>query len=75
MAQKLDLMKDLHPLYRPPVREPVVVEVPAFSFLMVDGAGDPNTSPKYAQAVEALYAASYGAKFMVKRAPEARTSR
>jgi hypothetical protein len=71
MAQKLDLMKDLQPLYRPPVREPVLVEVPALSFLMVDGAGDPNTSPEYAQAVEALFAASYGAKFMVKRGPEA----
>jgi hypothetical protein len=39
------------------------------AFLMVDGTGDPNTSPEYAQALEALYAASYGAKFKVKRAP------
>jgi hypothetical protein len=26
------------------------------NFLMVDGKGDPNTAPDYADAVEALYA-------------------
>ena len=41
------------------------------NFLMVDGAGNPNTSQSYKEAVEALYAASYTLKFMIKkRSPE-----
>ena len=39
-------------------------------FLMIDGVGDPNTSPAYCQAVEALFSVSYTAKFMVKKGPE-----
>ena len=36
---------------------------------MVDGTGDPNTSPAYAEAMEALFAVSYAIKFMVKKGP------
>jgi hypothetical protein len=36
---------------------------------MVDGQGDPNTAPAYAEAVEALFAVSYAVKFMVKKMP------
>lgn len=43
--------------------------VPAARFLAVDGAGDPNTSPDYAAAVEALFALAYTIKFAVKRGP------
>lgn len=35
-------------------------------YLMVDGQGDPNTSPDYAAAIEALYSVSYTLKFMSK---------
>jgi len=42
MATKLDLRKELRHLYEPPAREVVAVEVPAMSFLMVNGAGDPR---------------------------------
>jgi hypothetical protein len=63
-------MKDLRDLYRPPAREPVLVDVPEMAFLMIDGSGDPNTSPEYRRAVEALYAVSYTAKFSLKRGPE-----
>ncbi len=34
---------------------------------MIDGVGDPNTSPEYKAAVEALFTVSYTLKFMVKR--------
>ena len=43
-----------------------VVEVPEFLFAMVDGQGNPNTSPDYARAVEALYSVSYAAKLVSK---------
>lgn len=65
--RKIDLKKELKPLYHPSARQVVQVEVPAFQFLMVDGEGDPGTSHEYAQAVEALFSISYAAKFMVKK--------
>ncbi len=37
---------------------------------MVDGHGDPNTAVEYREAVEALYAISYAAKFIVTGAPD-----
>lgn len=40
-----------------------VVEVPPMRYLMVDGAGDPNTSPAYADALAALFPLAYGLKF------------
>jgi len=66
-VEKIDLKKQLKHLYQLSAREVVRVDVPAFRFLMIDGAGDPNTSPHYARAVEALFSVSYTAKFMVKK--------
>jgi hypothetical protein len=66
-ARKVDLKKELKHLYQLSAKDVVQVEVPAFQFLMIDGEGDPNTSPKYAEAVEALFSVSYTAKFMVKK--------
>jgi len=63
--EKLDLRKQYRALYAPP-REPVLVEVPPLNYLMVDGAGDPNTSQEYAAAIEALYGMAYTLKFMSK---------
>jgi hypothetical protein len=64
---KIDVKKQLGPLYYASRKEAIVVEVPSLSFLMVDGSGDPNTAPAYRHAIEALYALSYALKFMVKR--------
>nr|WP_233410398.1 GyrI-like domain-containing protein [Rugamonas sp. CCM 8940] len=54
-------------MYQPSAKEVVEVEVPPLHYLMVDGAGDPNTTPAYAEAVEALFSVSYTAKFMLKK--------
>jgi len=35
-------------------------------YLMVDGAGDPNTAPAFAQAVETLYPVAYTLKFAAR---------
>ncbi len=64
---KIDFMKEFKELYGPSAKEVVVVDIPEFSFLMVDGKGDPNTSQEYKDVVEALFAVSYGLKFSVKR--------
>ncbi|MFK3676694.1 GyrI-like domain-containing protein [Microbacterium sp. NPDC090218] len=44
-----------------------VVEVPPMQYLMVDGAGDPNTSPAYAEAVSALFPVAYTLKFASRK--------
>lgn len=69
--RKIDLKRELGPLYRPSASRVVQVDVPAFRFLMIDGEGDPNTAPAYARAVEALFSVSYTAKFMVKKGAQA----
>lgn len=68
---KIDLKKDLKPLYQASAKAVVRVEIPALKYLMVDGKGDPNTSPLYGQAVEALFSVSYAAKFLLKKGPQA----
>lgn len=65
--KKVDLKKELKHLYRPSAKEPSVVDVSPMSFLMVDGAGDPNSSQEYQEAVSALYSVAYSLKFMVKK--------
>lgn len=43
------------------------VDVPELAFLMIDGYGDPNTSERFAGAIQALYGVSYTLKFQLKR--------
>jgi hypothetical protein len=64
---KIDLKKELKQLYNPPGAKFSLVDVPAMNFIMIDGAGDPNTSQEYQEAIESLYSISYTLKFMVKK--------
>lgn len=66
MADKVDLKKELG-TYRARRGQFEIVEVPDHAYLMVDGHGDPNTSPRYAEAVEALFSLAYTLKFASKR--------
>jgi len=66
-SKKLDYIREIQELYGLRAGPPVIVDVPELSFLMVDGIGDPNTSPDYVGAVEALFAVSYRVRFAVKR--------
>ena len=65
----MDLKKELKPFYKASAKVVAEVVVPPLRYLMVDGKGDPNTAPEYAQAVEALFSVSYTAKFAVKKGP------
>jgi hypothetical protein len=47
---------------------PRLVRIPPLTFLCIDGHGDPNTSPTYADAVRALFSMSYAARFAIKTA-------
>ncbi len=62
---KLDYRKLLHPLYKPG-DEPGMVEVPNLNYLMIDGKGNPNTSPIYSEAVSALYKFAYAIRFTMR---------
>lgn len=64
---KLDLKRKYREFYGPSSKACSIVEVPEMQFLMIDGAGDPNTSVAYAEAIEALYAMSYTLKFLSKQ--------
>ena len=64
---KIDFKKELKHLYNPPAREPVIVDMPSMNYLMVDGAGDPNTAQEAGDAIEALYPVAYALKFLVKK--------
>jgi hypothetical protein len=63
---KFDVRKAFKALYAPAAGAFAIVDVPAFTFLMTDGEGNPNTASAYKEAVEALYSASYTLKFMAK---------
>ena len=57
---KIDYKKTQKHLYLP--KSPAVLQVPEMVYFAVDGAGDPNTSPAYAQAMEILYGLSFTVK-------------
>ncbi|MBC8010286.1 MAG: GyrI-like domain-containing protein [Burkholderiales bacterium] len=64
---KRDIKRELRSLYHASSKHVAEVDVPPFSYLMIDGQGDPNTSAAYAQAVACLFSVSYTAKFALKK--------
>lgn len=62
---KVDLKKQLAD-YHPPTGRFELVTVPPRHYLMIDGHGDPNTSPVYAEALAALFPLAYAVKFVSK---------
>ncbi len=65
-AGKIDLTKTLDS-YRAKRGEFRILDVPDRQYLMIDGHGDPNTSPVYTEALAALYPVAYKLKFASKR--------
>ena len=63
---KLDLKKARKELFTARPGEFVPIVVPRVLYLMADGHGDPNSTPEYARAVQALYATAYAVKFACK---------
>ncbi|GGA76490.1 hypothetical protein GCM10011490_29090 [Pseudoclavibacter endophyticus] len=66
MTDKIDFKKALDS-YRAPRDKFRIVDVPDMQYLMIDGHGDPNTSPTYAEALASLYPVAYKLKFISKR--------
>ncbi|MCM1011088.1 GyrI-like domain-containing protein [Brevibacterium sp. XM4083] len=63
---KIDLKKTL-PSYSARRGEFDVIEVPPRAYLLINGHGDPNSSPEFTSAVESLYPLAYALKFFSKR--------
>jgi hypothetical protein len=63
----LDLKKEFKQLYTQASGKISILDIPALNFLAIDGNGDPNTSPEYTAALEALYAVAFGLKFFIKK--------
>jgi hypothetical protein len=61
-VENYDVKKDRRDLYGARAGRFEVVDVPPLRVLMVDGAGDPNTSGDYRDALEALFVCSYAVR-------------
>lgn len=66
MTDKIDFKKSLDGYHALRGRFEIV-RIPDMQYLMVDGHGDPNTSPAYTDALSALYPVAYKLKFISKR--------
>jgi hypothetical protein len=67
----LDLKKEFKYLYAPSAKKVEIVKVPRLQFAMIDGAiekgSEPESSPEFAEATQALYGIAYTLKFMFKK--------
>ena len=61
-----DIKRAFKTLYAPKPGAFELVEIPELNYLMIDGSGDPNTSPVYTTAVQTLYTVSYGIRAIAK---------
>jgi hypothetical protein len=68
--EKLDLKKQYKSLYTPSAKENSIIDVPPLTYIMVDGHGDPNTTPVYVEAIQTLYSLAYTLKFHCKQVLE-----
>lgn len=66
MVTKVDFKNKYKKLYKPDANEVVVIEVPVFQFLMIDGMGSPGDSKEYLDALAVLYPVAFKTKFFSK---------
>ena len=64
---KYDIKTAHKTLYSPGAKEFCLVDVPSLQYISIDGHGDPNTSPVYADAIESLYTVAYAVKFGTRK--------
>lgn len=65
MTDKIDFKKTLD-AYQARRHQVRLVDVPDLQYVKIDGHGDPNTSPAFAEAVESLDPVAYTLKFASK---------
>jgi hypothetical protein len=67
---KIDLRKELKPLYTASSKKAALVEIPKMKFLMIDGPGHPDGNPLFQHSMEALFGVAYTLKFSSKLGPQ-----
>jgi len=65
--EKIDYRSIYKHLYQPKPGKVEFLTIPPLKFLMIDGEGNPNTSPDYTDVVSALYTIAYTLKFTIKK--------
>jgi hypothetical protein len=65
--KKIDFKKELKEFYNPSSKLVSLINVPKRNFIMADGDGNPNTSKRFQECIEALFSVSYNLKFMIKK--------
>ena len=65
--EKIDYRILYKHLYQPKPGKVEFLTIPPLKFLMIDGEGNPNTSPDYTDVVSALYTIAYTLKFKIKK--------
>lgn len=63
---KLDFKKDFKKLYAASAKEPSIVDVPAFNYLMIDGRGHPGKAADFQKKIEVMFGLAYTLKFSFK---------
>lgn len=66
MTEKIDFKKT-YASYQAKVSQFELLTLESMRYLMIDGTGDPNTSPAYQHALETLYPVAYKLKFASKK--------
>jgi hypothetical protein len=76
-VKRLDLKKTLKPYFQPRANRVELVDVPEFSYLMLDGRVEPGVSvgesPAFQEAFQAIYGVAFTLKFMSKLGPGTRS--
>ena len=65
--EKINYKKELKEFYHASAKKVVEVDVPEMNFLLIDGQGDPSTSPEFQDAIATLYPVAYTLKFTIKK--------
>jgi hypothetical protein len=68
-ASVVDFKKEFPALFAPPAKTPVLVDVPEFAYIMVDGRGHPGQAPDFQAKIGLLYGLAYTIKFSLKKDP------
>ena len=67
--EKVDFKKEYREFYTAK-SVPSIVKVPPLQYLMVDGWGNPNTSPRFPECMSGLYPVAYTLRFAIKAEEE-----
>lgn len=68
MPEKIDQAKEYRHLYQPSAKTPLIVTIPPFNFITLEGSGDPNSGQLYQDTLQSLYQLAYTLKFGIKKA-------